>query len=268
MSERQLERAMEWEAASEPLVLEHVAFPTPLFMPGTKKVTIARDENLQLKLVGEGVLTESGAFKRRRDEEDVTQSGAFYATKEVAFDAHGSQLTLRMHLEHVPSTLHTTARESTFQQLGAVYRMRRTSSRKFVFGDGADVPALEPLGEMVWRSDWYLNGVTRLRFTRQTRRRRSTTFAREREFQGVALHEAPGGDGGAWDHLVVDAGGVRFAYCRVPDGYASEGLNAVSIDFLAPAPDEQTRAAVAEIISFVLGRRLLPLGSTIGDPRG
>jgi hypothetical protein len=42
----------------------------------------------------------------------------------------------------------------------------------------------------------------------------------------------------------------------------------MSIEYRTPIPDVDSREAVAEIVSFVLGRRLIPLGSTIHDETG
>src|SRR5579859_6961629 len=167
MTDRQLERSIEWEAASEPIVLEHLTFPTPLLMPGTSKVTIARDDNLQLQLVGEGVLTEGGAYKRRRDEEGAIEAGAFYPTSEVSIDTPGGKLALRMHVEHVPFWLQLSGRERRFRQRGLVQKLLWTFSQRFVFDETTDTPRVETISEPAWRSDWYVNGVTGLHFARR-----------------------------------------------------------------------------------------------------
>lgn len=44
--------------------------------------------------------------------------------------------------------------------------------------------------------------------------------------------------------------------------------NPGSLDFPEPVPDAGTREAIAEIVSFVVGRRLMPVGSTLFDGDG
>ncbi len=266
MSEPFLEQAIEWEAAARPLVVECAKFPAPPFMPGVTKVTIARDDNLQLTLVAEGVLKDSPELGRRREEQDAIPLGAFYPAVETSFDAYGARLDLKMHLEHVPSSLVMTGRESRFTQRGSPFRLRRTWANKLVLGIN-ELPDSEALLAPAWMSDWYINGATHIRFTNRTTRRRATSFARERKFQTVDL-PGGGGLGGAWDHIVVDAPGLRFALSQVPEEHAAGDLRAVSLDFLAPFPDLETRSALGEIVSFVLGRRMMRVGSTTFDPTG
>jgi hypothetical protein len=267
MSENVLEQAIEWEASSKPLVLDHVEFPVPPFMPGVSKVTITRDDNLHLQLVAEGQLTDAAEFARRQRQEDAMPLGTFSPMTEISFDALGGRLDLRMHIEHAPSELRTTMRETRVTQRGSVYRVRRTCSHRLVVGDGGQSPHAEPLMAPAWMSDWYINGATTVRFTHVTTRRRSTSYARERKLQTAAVVE-DGGRGGAWDHIVVDTPDVRFALCDVPDEHAPDDLHAVSLDFMPPFPDLETRTAIGEIVSFVLGRRMMRVGSTSFDASG
>jgi hypothetical protein len=268
MTERHLERAIEWEAVSRPTVLENVVLPVPPFMPGVITTTITRDENLQLRLVADGVLREPGEVARRHAREAGIPPGTFYPSVDVSVEAFGSKLDLRMHLEHEPSSLQMSARESAFQQLGWIDRMRRTWSQKFVIkSDDDGGPGIGPLGDPSWRSDWYVNGATGFRFTKRTTRKQHASFKRKKEFHAVAIEEGPRGHVSR-DHIVVDAGVVRFAYCEVPKEHAPEGLGAVSIDFVAPFPGAETRTAIGEIVSFALGRRMMLVGSTTFDATG
>ena len=269
MSKRFLERAIEWEALSKPFVLEHlerVALPTP-FMPGARKLTIERDRNLQLGIVADGVIADTGEIPRRREQSESIPLGAFHPLSEVSFPAYGSQLALRMHLEQVPSSLKFASRENTFRQRGWVQRVTRTSAQRFAFGSDEEIPALVPLGEPAWRSDWYVNGATIIHFTNVTKRHRPGAFKRERSFQTVDISEAPQ-DGGSLDHIVVETGAVRFVYARVPKRYATEKLHAVRSTTLRRSPPAETREAISEIVSFVLGRRLMRVGSTTFDGSG
>lgn len=60
--------------------------------------------------------------------------------------------------------------------------------------------------------------------------------------------------------------GSRFS--QVKHGSAPEWAHPAGIDFFHPVPDPDIRVAVAEIVSFVLGRRLMMVGSTFFDCDG
>ena len=267
MTEHTLERSLEWEPTADPIVLEHVVFPVPPFVAGMRKLTIQRDEQFRLSLLAEGVLANRNELMLRREASDKVPAGAFMDLDEASFEAHGGQCSLTAALHDMPdATFASDDPRIHFQQRGHVYRFTRTCSQKFVAKDGRE-PTLEPLGPPAWRSDWFVNGPHDPVCMRWTSRRRHVAFSRQREFGAVRTPELPeGGDGR--DHFVVDAGAIRFALCKVPKDVAPEWCHAVSIEFREPVPDAETRTGVWEIVSFVLGRRLIPVGSTVFDESG
>jgi hypothetical protein len=267
MTEHTLERSLEWESAAEPIVLEYVEFPAPPFVAGMRKLTIQRDEQFRLSLLAEGFLANRDELMVRRAARDEIPAGTFKDLDEATFEVHGGQCSLTAALHHMPDT--TFASDDPrirFQQRGCVYRFARTWSRKFVPNDGRE-PTLEALGPPLWRSDWFVNGPHDPVCMRWTSRRREMVFCREREFSNARTTELPQGGNGR-DHFVVDAGAVRFALCQVPKDVASEWCRPTCIEFRTPIPDTETRTAVWEIVSFVLGRRLIPIGSTLFDESG
>jgi len=267
MTEHTLERSLEWEPAAEPIVVEHVAFPTPPFVAGMRKLTIQRDEQFRLALLAEGFLENRNELMIRREATDKIPAGTFVDLDEATFEAHGGWCSLTVALHDVPDAVFASDDPRIrFQQRGRVFCFARTWSQKFVAHDGRE-PNLEPLCTPAWRSDWFVNGPHDPVCMRSTRRRRQVVFSRERQFGSVKLPELPqGGDGR--DHFVVDAGPIGFALCKVPKEVAPEWCNGISIEFRAPIPHAETRTAVWEIVSFALGRRLIPIGSTVYDETG
>jgi hypothetical protein len=261
-----MQRALEWEAAAQPQVFELVQWPVPPFMPTVTKLTIERDENLQLSLLAEGTVTVQGEQGRRHREAKKVPLGTFSPMTQLSLSVYGNQLDLKCHVEDEPSSSYTDAQGTTFKQRGFVETMRFGFRQKAVFVD-EDGPQFVPFDAVGWRSDWYVNGSTRLRFPRETKRRQLASFKRERPFHAVAIDECPRGPR-SMDHILVDTPVARFAYCRVPDEQAPEGLGAVSIDYLPPIPDGDVREAIGEIVSFVLGRRMMRIGSTTYDVSG
>jgi hypothetical protein len=181
--------------------------------------------------------------------------------------AHGANISLKLHVDPEPTTLMVTATERSFRQHGHPYVLKRVWTKKFAFDGGDADPRLEPPGPVAWLSDWYVNGETGFHFNHLTKRRRLGMFSRRRTSSQLALHELPAGDG-SWDHIVIETSDVRFAYCKVPNKNAPDGIGAVSLDFPAPIPDADTRMAIGEIVSFVLGRRMMRVGSTAFDAAG
>ena len=269
MNDRQLERGMEWESASKPLVLQYASFPVPPFVPGVLKVQVARDENLHLEITAEGSCNDTAELGRLRQMARDVVPGTFVPMREVSFEAAGGTVALRMHIEDAPSSETFSSAKHEFVQRGSVYRAHRTWSNKFVSDDNAEgMPRLEPLSAPAWMSDWYVNGATELHYARATSRRRSASFHRDRDFNRIAIRELSGGAGFANDHIVVKTPIVSFALCRVPSDQADESLHPASIEFTTPFPDAETRTAIGEIVSFVVGRRMMRVGSTIFDATG
>jgi hypothetical protein len=267
MTEHVLERTLEWEPAADPIVLEHVVFSVPPFISGMRKLTIERDEQFRLSLLAEGFLANRNELMLRREASDKVPAGTFVDLDEAIFEAHGGRCSLTAALHDVPdATFASDDPRIRFQQRGKVYRFTRTWSQKFVAHDGRE-PSLESLGPPSWRSDWFVNGPHDPICMRSTSRRRHVALSRSRQFGTVKTPELPQGPDGR-DHFVVDAGAIRFALCQVPKDAAPEWCHAVSIEFREPVPDADTRTAVWEIVSFVLGRRLIPIGSTLFDESG
>ena len=265
MTKYTLERALEWEPAAKPIVLQHVPLPVPPFIAGTRKVTIQRDGEFRLTFVAEGFLANGNELRERDEAMDRIALGTSVDTDEVSFEAPGGPCTLNAFFHESPSASFSAENpvHAPFRHEGSVYRFARTQTHKLVAGDGRQ-STLEPVGSPAWRSDWFINGPHDAVLGRFTRRRRNIRFSREREFGSVHTPELPQGNDGR-DHFVVDADTLRFAVCRVPEKLAPEWAHGISIEYRSPVPDVEIREAVGEIVSFVLGRRLIQIGSTLFD---
>jgi hypothetical protein len=268
MGVRDLEKTLEWEPAAEPTTIEFIALPSP-FIEGTKKVTITRDEEMRLHLVAEGLLMENGDLRARVGRENEVPAGTFLSASNIEFEAHGAQYDLRAFLSGVPDTSfsHEEPRQTRFRQNGTIIHVRRRWAQKFALDGDDEVPGFEPLGAPIQRTDWFINGPHDFLFTAATKRRAKSTFSREREFQSLQIRELPSG-ASSRDHFTVKVPGVHFAVCKVPDEHCPPWCYPTSIEFLDPIPDDAVREAVGEIVSFVIGRRMMPIGSTLFDVSG
>jgi len=264
MTSRDREQSIEWESLATPQRFQYVDWPAQ-FVDHVNDVTISRDENMQLRLVAAGVVKDSAELVRRRQEDNAILPGAFIPSIDISVNALGSQLELKMHLENSPSGIRASATGTSFEQNGIVHRLRRTFAHKF--SPDESMQGLVPLTGPAWTTDWYINGENGLRFTQATTRRRRASFTRNRRFGDMAIDELTNGHD-SWDHLVVDSDHLRFAFCKVPEESGDSLLRPIRIDFNHPSPSVDTRVAIGEILSFVVGRRMMWLGSTTFDATG
>lgn len=119
--------------------------------------------------------------------------------------------------------------------------------------------------ELSWVTNWYLNGAcTPLFFTRFTRRGLEQRYSRQRPGRPELGLESRVPPMPASDALLVEAGSVKYAVGCVPKGLGPKWAHPVGIEFYADwgIPSLDDRKAVAEIVGFVMGRRLLPVGSS------
>jgi hypothetical protein len=264
MSDRVFERQLEWEAGAEAIVVtKRDGWPCPPFVVGMTRLTIERDEGLQLGLLAEGTIARD-ELRERMQFLWALEPGTFQKSDVIVFDAFASRYEVSAFVDHDPSA--DFGRDQIrFRQRGHVNRLLRTWTHHFVAG--SHDPELKPVGPQTRRSEWFVNGPKTADFMRWTVRRRHATYTREREFSVVTTDAMPGG-GQTRDHIVVNAGSIRFALCKVPEEYAPHRWRGIAIDYGESIPDEVTREAIAEIVSFLLGRRLLRVGSTAFDASG
>lgn len=265
MSKRSLERGLEWEPAADPIVFSGITFPSP-FLKGVHKVTISRDEHMMLQLVAEGRLENNAELLEVRRNDEARPVGSFIDPVEITFEAFGGECSIRGYVDGLPDHISFSRDErAPFTQHGSHIKFSRRWSQRFDFSAGR-IPRLVDLGPEAWRADWFINGP-HMPFARFTTRLRTGTFVRERSGTTISLGESPGG-GDRRDHFLIDAADIRFSINEVPEEFSPPWCHGLSLEFTAPIPDPDTRAAVAELVSFIVGRRLVPIGSTLFDSQG
>lgn len=259
MAERYIERMLEWEWAANGPVIEHVAFPNPPFVRGTHKLTISRSDDLKLQLLTEGTTDEEELFRFMKAD-DRSLAGTIIEPVDVSFEAHGTQYRLQGHLNDPNFSL--SAQGRPFSQTGSPSGFFRKSSTRPAGTADNDI-TFAPLGSAAWRSDWFINGPHHEISIRFTKRRRTSSYLRNE----VCVEGVPSGSDSR-DHILVETEDLRFSVGEVPKPFAPAWARPIRIDFFAPIPQEDTREAVAEILSFIVGRRLMRVGSTLFDTSG
>lgn len=255
---------VEWELLSEPKVFSP-AGDANFWPAGTHLIRAFRDGSYRLRAVAKGNI-------------DIREPGGI--------DAHGNPIS---YLSPVgapgdwPSLFSAAASEYSlryqFEQCTLAGTSRRGRSRDNNNVDNFEVDILvgeirgeyAHAGPRLWLTDWFLNGTSsRTFFSRATRRKLDKHFGREREGSGIpAFTPRPGGvQDVTMDYLLIDTDVVKCIVAKVPDGLGPAWSQNVSIEYHDAwrVPDKNTREAVAEFVGFMMGRRLLRVGSTeIGE---
>jgi hypothetical protein len=114
--------------------------------------------------------------------------------------------------------------------------------------------------------DWFLNGPRNLVFHQRTFYQRDFAYSRKVEgHEEFTLTGATTLPGGSADCAVVCLPEFSFLLRAVPEEFGPSWSKNVAIEYnskVGPIPDAETREAVSEIVSFVLGRRLIRIGDT------
>lgn len=130
-------------------------------------------------------------------------------------------------------------------------------------------------------TDWYLNGpaVGAFIWPRVTERRCHGRYVRTRtcsDCESLVSVEYPATDDPmsrllSPDHLLVTLDSVGAIVSKVPEHLSPSWSAGLGLEFrreLGGIPDEETRNAIAEALSFLLGRQLLYIGFTSFDSQG
>ena len=126
--------------------------------------------------------------------------------------------------------------------------------------------------------DWCVSGPdTSLIFTGMTDRETRTGYTRVRRTvdQNPAnrLETATDGDlhtGHSWDWLSIRLGDRPIRLCKTPKdfGPARGKCHAIEYDCDGGGPTQEERDGIVEILGFMFGRQLLPIGTTLFDKEG
>jgi hypothetical protein len=117
-----------------------------------------------------------------------------------------------------------------------------------------------------WLTDWFLNGPHDHVYRRASSRSGETRYGRkwaheEREHMFLGQQGGPA----ALDHFRVETDVASFVVHLVPDGFGPPWSRNIGVEYRPRGgilPDAEVRESVGELLGFILGRRLLPLGTT------
>jgi hypothetical protein len=250
-------RQIEWDSCDQPITLR-VSQPIDGLPPGVESIAFRRDD--QYRLVAEIAGTA-----------DTEAYGAYHQT--LREQVPGTTLPDRLDAE----IQHLTGRASVRFSIGGAggplefkeNRVRWTIERQVYRLRLGRLEHLDP--QPAWHTDWYLNGPRRFLFDRPTNHSFSTRYVRDRGDGRRVDLVGPGGPSGQLDHIVVETPDLTFVVHQVPEKFGPTWSKNIGIEYGwggSVIPGEDVRDAIAEIIGFTTGRRLLRVGSTDFDGAG
>ncbi|AKB22008.1 hypothetical protein [Methanosarcina sp. WH1] len=132
--------------------------------------------------------------------------------------------------------------------------------------------------EVSYLSEWYLNGPRRIRYPKRTVRfpeNGSEKVSRKRVdvdilhddalklcFENFERSSIPQM---SCDYALIELDNMKFIIAEVPNNFVPIWSKKICIEYrkeFGPIPDDETREAISEIVSFALGTQLLNVGFT------
>lgn len=243
---------LEWESFIPTLTVSEFQAPTDL--PGDASIAVSRDESYKLALT----LTGTGPIP---DVDPPGPVGSFNdgVTIRGVNDPHRFSVT-------IDGALRTgrVTKSGTGPYTAELYAARVSLCT------GVRAPC-------TWLAHWYLNGPRDVVFHRVTERITQLAHRRSRvhldglpdgAWAGQVTQEFSGGG----DYILVRPDdSPAYLLAKVPEGHGPSWSVNVAIEFhenWGGIPDEPHRRAVGELVSFVLGRHLLHIGSSTYDAGG
>jgi hypothetical protein len=244
---------VEWEALQDKWEIENLK-ESPALPQGAEKIDLWRNGQYQIEARVTGMLT------GRMD--DMLPEYGKPGTIVPDFEIRGSGIYGEADyiLSHcVPGRISVKG-DKSFEAELKTYRAQRT------FRPSELTPP-------AWLTEWYLNaqGSRSFIYPRLATREYREEYRKRRTFLGEDI--TFGGDELASSSpcAFVETSEVSFIIDPVPDSLGppwSKGLGIEYREDLGGIPDAGGRDAVAEIVSFLMGRPLIHLGYTIFDERG
>ncbi len=238
---------LDWEGLQAPLRVTRLS-PAAALPAGSSVASVSRDESYRLRCDVEGLSSDpAGPYlefqtQHLRPFEFAGVSGGFDVTLSNCYSTE------------------IQVRPDSDSRLYA-----HNSFRLGVHTDRVDQKAAGHWSETA-HIDWFINGPRGFVFTRKTFHQRDHGYLRKVEgAPEFAFCSGASLPSGSVDCALVKLPGFSFLIRGVPVGFGPSWSKSIGIEYtaeLSSIPDTDRREAVAEIVSFVLGRRLISVGDT------
>ena len=129
-----------------------------------------------------------------------------------------------------------------------------------------------PKQEVVHFNEWCLNGPSTPVFSRNTIRKLNKIYTKERfensdkKLESIMITNTP--TSYAMDYLLVNGPDYKFIVAKVPESMGPSWSSNIGVEYKTEwgkIPSSAEREEIIELLSFVFGRQLLPIGYTAYD---
>ncbi len=252
---------VEWEGLHKPYELTTFEADAP-FPPGTEGIGLWRDESYKIQGRLSGVITEP--YNRSDMVPGISiPSITIIGTDKVlgvnfiddpVFEDINPYFNYELPHCHILGRQESwpTSSVPTFAHNLMVWRVRKSTPRP---------------SETVRHTEWFLNGPgMEVVFPRSLERIIDKTYKKELGRGDVGAYPSvPMGSSEINGYAQIEYNSKRFIIFPVPKEYGPAWSQKLAIEYRPEwggVPDADEREAIGEIVSFVLGRRLLPVGHT------
>lgn len=245
---------IEWEGLFKPCEIDDVT-PSEGVPPTAEKIKIWRDESYKIKSSIFGV-----SQKKDTDGSVERKPGQRVATFLIQGSSHYKIYEYELNQCYVGSMRKSFSREKqiTYEADLHFHQMTVKANLK---------------SEVEWLTDWYLNGPENLLYPRGTERKKIGNYERGRVNidKGNKHYSGEYSEQDSCDYAYIETNDVKFLLTRVPKRISPTWSENVGIEYrtsLGCIPTIEMREGISEIVSFVIGRHLMHIGSTEYDVEG
>jgi len=245
---------IEWEGLQGKWEIEKLK-ESPILPSASQKIKVWRDEQYKIKAKVTGTPTDAlgGMFP------DHVEPGSIVPSVEL----NGSDLNGRIDYKLSGCAVESTSQtgNESFEASLVTRRVRRT----FLKRESA---------ETAWLTEWYLNSYSKntpLLYPRPVKRELKEEYRKEREFLGEDITFEGYRKGTVGLCAFVETPDVSFLVQPVPKELGPPWSKCLGIEYRhewGGIPDADDREAIANILSFLMGRPLVGVGYTAFDRRG
>lgn len=239
---------LEWEYLQNKFQIDEIAL-NPNLPPNIERIEVWRDKSYKIK-------ARVFAIEKRDSKKDYLKSPTLgKSIKPFTINGnikHGSS-DVELRNCYIEQYKANVDENDTYQ----VELDLLIGQMKVIFSNDSEVARL---------TDWYLNAPQDLYLPRLTERHISFNLKKSREsIEEANLNYSNKLMGFGRDFAYVDTNEVKFILAKVNNDFGPKWSNNIGIEYikqLGSIPDAETRESISEIVSFTIGKQLLPVGYT------
>ena len=246
---------IEWEFMNKPITISSVN-EHPRLPNGSKKIIVTRDEDYNLK----AVLTFNDYNFIFPNPLNEPPAGSFIEYFDITGSDYLATYLFTLENCHIYSPKTSSDNED-----------RESSMEAKVYISGFRIKT-KLKGDINHLTEWCLNGPYTPVFSRNTARKLGRSYAKERfeasdkKLESITITNSPSSH--AMDYLLINAQDYKFVVAKVPEQLGPNWSSNIGIEYRTEwgkIPNSTEREEIIELLSFVFGRQLLPIGYSAYD---